>query len=375
MVRIDSVNPVASGRADAELELAEYLERVAGAWGLKTRRLAVAGRCHNLLVTVDPGNDRPWVLFDSHMDTVSVENMTIDPFGGVIEGDRLFGRGACDTKGTGAAMLWALRMYAERGERPNNVALLFSIDEEATMTGIRAFVNEQLPGLGFRPVAAIVGEPTWLRPVIAHNGIMRIRVETHGLAAHSAAPEMGRSAIDMMVKVINALQERYMPRARRLHDVTGWGACSITTIHGGGQVNIIPPYCEINMDRRLTPDESMEGEVAALEAVLEELRAGDRHLDVRMEVVHQVPMFPPEMSRLLLPIVEKVLAGHWLKDPPIGAPFGTHAGDLAKSGIPCVVLGPGDPTPAHTKDEWVSLDAIEQGVKVYADLMGAKWRN
>jgi len=68
-----------------------------------------------------------------------------------------------------------------------------------------------------------------------------------------------------------------------------------------------------------------------------------------------------------------VLDRHGLNEPPIGAPFGTHGGDLAKAGIPAIVLGPGDPTPAHTKNEWVSLKAIEQGAAVYQDLMNARW--
>ncbi len=77
----------------------------------------------------------PWLLMESHLDTVGVEGMIGDPFGARVEQGRLYGRGACDTKGSGAAMLWALRQYAAEGSGSNNVAILYTVDEEAHKAG------------------------------------------------------------------------------------------------------------------------------------------------------------------------------------------------------------------------------------------------
>ena len=127
---------------------------VAQHWGLTTTRLAATRLATTRLAAGDDAADSaadmlliivqstrgdrpPWLLFDSHMDTVAIEGMTIDPFGGVILDGKLFGRGACDTKGTGAAMLWALCQYAQQSDRPNTIALLFSTDEEMMMSGLR----------------------------------------------------------------------------------------------------------------------------------------------------------------------------------------------------------------------------------------------
>ena len=169
MIGFDTVNRTAEGVPFVESQLAAHLESVAAGWGLSTRRLPLKDAGFNLLVTHQVGADAPWLMFDSHMDTVDVAGMTVDPFGGQIEDGKIFGRGACDTKGTGAAMLWALKSAAEDSQLSVNIAILYTIDEEAGRSGVKAFVNDQLPTLSFRPLGVIVGEPTCLRIVAAHK--------------------------------------------------------------------------------------------------------------------------------------------------------------------------------------------------------------
>ena len=93
----------------------------------------------------------------------------------------------------------------------------------------RTFVASQLPNLDWRPVGAIVGEPTRLRAVAAHNGVVRWRIRTEGVAAHSSDPGRGRSAIRMMTEVIEALEERYISRLTTEHPLTGKARCSINS--------------------------------------------------------------------------------------------------------------------------------------------------
>src|SRR5688572_13920299 len=140
MVRFDTITAFLSKRASPEAPMAEWLEGVAKSWGLRTQRLAIDADNFNLLVTVaEPSPRKPWILFESHMDTVGVEGMTVEPFGGQIRGGKLYGRGACDTKGTGASMLWALQKYAQQPARPNNAAILFACGEEHQKSGAVAF--------------------------------------------------------------------------------------------------------------------------------------------------------------------------------------------------------------------------------------------
>lgn len=369
MVRIDSVNSALSGKPKAETALCGWLEKTAKGFGLSTRRLPLQGRADQLLVTHEVQADAPWLMFDSHMDTVAVDGMTIDPFGGDIREGRLYGRGACDTKGTGAAMLWAMKQYALDGKGPNNIALLFGVDEEVGMHGVVSFLKHDYPGLGFVPRGVIVGEPTELRPIIAHNGVTRWQITTHGVASHSSVPHDGRSAISMMVRLIHAIESDYIPGLTAEHDLTGHAACSVNMIRGGSAPNIIPDQCVIDVDRRVVPGEDIEAVLPGFIAVLDSVRAEAPTLEYTLEVgTSHAPLLPAGGEGLLASI-KGVLAGLGLPTLAVGAPFGTHASHYSNAGLPAVVLGPGEIDQAHTRDEYISTDQLERGVDVYRALM------
>lgn len=371
MVRIDSVNTAVSGRPQAEAELVEYLAKLAGQWMLEIELLPVEGQADQLLLTYRVGADRPWVLFDSHLDTVAVEGMTIDPFSGeIVDGDRLLGRGACDTKGTGAAMLWALYQYSSGGgEKPNNVALLFSVDEEIAMTGVQSFIKNNLPKQGWSPGMVIVGEPTEHTPVIAHNGVVRWTLITRGKAGHSSLPSEGHSAIRDMVDALSLLQRDYIDKLGAEHELTGPAVASVNIIRGGSAPNIIPDHCVCEIDRRAVPGEDVATILPTVAALFDTLKAKNPGFDYEQDLKVAHPPLLPESSAEILPIIKQALNDNGIHRPSVGAPFGTHAGYLAAAGLPTLVLGPGSPHPAHTKDEWVSVKEIELGAKVYESLM------
>ena len=374
MVSFDTVNHNISGKADAEVELARYLEEVAGGMGLQTRRLPIAGESFNLLVTHQVDADGPWLLFESHLDTVTVAGMTIDPFVAEIGEGRITGRGSCDTKGTGAAMLWALRRYAESGNGRTNVAIAYTIDEEIGKTGVRTFTGEQLATLGWRPVGAVIGEPTLLEPVVAHNGIARWKIHTRGVAAHSGDPSKGRSAISAMVRVVDAIEQRYVPSLTVSHPLTGKAQCSINVIRGGVQVNVIPEQCEFEIDRRVVPGEDNATVVPAVERLLEELRGEFPEIEVEQQEPYLDPPLDPAGGEAFAGAVCGVLEGMGLEAEPAGVYYGTDGSQFSAIGIPAVVLGPGSIEQAHTKDEWLALDQLERGIEVYFELMRADWR-
>lgn len=371
MVRIDTVNGAMTGVERAEQPLTDLLAGIAGNWLMETQLLPVPGEADQLLITHRGGADRPWVLLDSHLDTVSVEGMKIDPFGAEVVEDKLYGRGACDTKGTGAAMLWALRQYGLGSIRPNNIALLFSVGEEIGMPGIKHFVAHDLPRFDWSPAMVIVGEPTEHLPVIAHNGCLRFEVSTHGKAVHSSVPWEGRSAIRDMVRALGVIETGYIDKLESEHELTGRAACSVNLLRGGSGPNIVPELCTCEVDRRLLPGEDADAVLEAFRKLLDPLSAADAGFDYRLKVrVHHPPLLP-EHSEAVLPHVKAALAEHGIRRPAVGAPFATHASYLGSAGLPTIVFGPGSPYPAHTKDEWVSIKEIEQGAKVYESLMRA----
>ena len=373
MVSFDTVNGAISGKADAEVELARYLEAVAGEMGFATERLPLEGESFNLLVMHEVDASVPWLMFESHMDTVTVEGMTIDPFKAELRDGRIYGRGACDTKGTGAAMLWALKQHA--AEAPsgggNNIAIAFTTDEEIGKSGVRSLTSRQMSTLDWRPAGVIVGEPTMLKPIVAHNGVARWKIVTHGVAAHSADPDKGKSAISMMMKVIDLIENRYAPSLTATHALTGKAQCTVNVIRGGVQVNVIPERCEITIDRRIVPGEDGATVAPTIEGLLDELRQEDGDLVVEQEPHFLDPPLDPTGGEAFAAIVQSSLADLNLPTELEGVRYGTDGSQFAVHGIPVVVLGPGDIAQAHTKDEWLSLDQLHLGVEVYRRLMEA----
>jgi acetylornithine deacetylase len=369
MVGFNTVNTLISGTADAEADLARYLEGVGSSVGLAARRLPIAGQGFNLLLTCEVDRSKSWLLFESHMDTVAVEGMTIDPFGGEIRDGKLFGRGACDTKGTGAAMLWALQAYAACRDQPNNIALLFTVDEEVRKTGVKAFTENQAGSLAWRPAAAIVGEPTMLAPIVAHNGIARWIARTRGVAAHSSDPSRGRSAITDMMKVIDVIENGYAPALTASHPLTGKAECSVNVIRGGSGVNIIPDSCEIEIDRRVVPGEDPADVLPVIERMFDRLREDDPGLRLENEITMLDPPLDPTIGKEFGRGVRECLAAQGLPGDLLGASYGTDASQFSEAGIPTVVLGPGDIAQAHSKDEWLSLEQLDGGVDAYGHLM------
>lgn len=361
MVSIDSVNPAFGGPVDGQARLATLIEGFAQAWGLHTRREPVGDGLFNLIVTTEVSPQAGWLLFESHLDTVSVEGMTVPPFALTERAGRLHGRGTCDTKGSGAAMLWALRACAQQPRRPHNAGLIFTVDEEAGMTGAQTFARGALREFkGLRGL--IVGEPTELHPVVGHNGVVRWRTITRGLATHSADPSKGRSAISAMVKVIAALESGFIPLAAASHPLTGRAAASINVIRGGHAANIIPDYCEIHCDRRLVPGE----DVAAVLAERDRVLAG---FAVEHDGVYVAPPLPPETSQSFHAWLRPAFNRLNLDGTGRGAPYATDASHYAAAGAPVVVLGPGDIAQAHTRDEWLDRAALGQAVAFFTEVL------
>ena len=363
LVSIESVNPSLKGGKRGEAALAEYVTDYMARLGLDVVSQPVLPGRANVLgrLTGRPG---PSLLLEAHMDTVTLEPMPEALVPRISEG-RVYGRGACDTKGSLAAMLYALKLLREHvgGGHPG-IIMAATVDEEVAFQGVQALVDSK-PGAG----AAIVGEPTDLVPVIAHKGVVRWRIRTHGRAAHTSKPQEGNNAIYQMVEVIRALREKIEPQlAERAHPFAGAPSLCVSVIHGGLQINIVPHECVIEIDRRTVPGETHEQVLAEIDQVLDELRRREPTFVVEREepMIADWPLFTPPDSAIVRAAVE---ARRKICGPvePAAAPYGTDASKLSELGhIPSLVLGPGSITQAHTDNEWVSIAQVVQAAEIYA---------
>lgn len=374
MVSFDTVNEHTSGLAFPERRMLEYLEIITKGWGLETSRLPIPANAHaasyNLLITYEVSKPAPWIVFESHADTVSVDGMTVDPFHGLIKDGLMYGRGTCDTKGSGAGMLWALKEYMKLSSCPNNIAILFVTDEEATKTGATAFVQTQLEHLGWKPTGVIVGEPTLCQPVVAHNGVIRWKINTRGVAAHSSNPSNGQSAISAMAKLILEFEKEYCSKISLTHPLTGKAACSVNTISGGTSVNIIPDFCEIEIDRRTLPSENSEQVLKEMQAAFDSIVLKDSTILIGTSTPFVDYQLDPIVNHEFAMQISEILIGMGLSGEQSGAGYGTDASTYSKVGIPAVVLGPGSINQAHTKDEWLEIAELDKSVSVYKQIMG-----
>ena len=330
--------------------VADFLAAVAARAGLEVEFQKVLRGRSNLLLHLRPrGQTRRTILLAPHLDTVSAGESQFVPR---RKNGRLHGRGACDTKGSIAAMLAALCELAHSRQHPKETAVVFAglVDEEHAQAGSRALAASR-----FQADLAIVGEPTRLQVVTAHKGSLWLELETRGQAAHGAAPQLGKNAIHEMARIVEVLETDYAARLRRCrHPLLGAATVNVGTICGGTQPNIVPDRCSITVDRRTLPGENDTG---VQREIISFLKANQ--LRATISSAKLAPARPLETNPGL-PLVRQFLRSTG-QQRPVGVDFFCDAAVLSAGGIPSVVFGPGDIAQAHTADEWISLASLERG--------------
>ncbi len=363
MVAIPSVNPAGhrpEGPQEGEARMSRFVREWLSERGIQCHFQQVEPGRDNVIARV-AGREEPPIVFEAHMDTVSVEGMTIPPFEPRIEDGRIYGRGSCDTKASLAAMMMALARVAA-GEPPRRTVLLVAaVDEEYLHGGARRFMQDCGP-----LAAAVIGEPTELRVVVAHKGALRLRVTARGVSAHSSNPDRGVNAIYRMALVVRALEAHAEAlREREEHPLVGGPTLSVGTIAGGTAVNIVPDLCECMVDRRLIPGETPDGAFDEIAAAITDL------LGEEGDIVATLKDRPVE-TEISEPIVELARAAVREvggDDEPQGVAYCTDGCDFAGADVPLVVLGPGDIAQAHTADEWVAVAQVERAADIYERMM------
>jgi acetylornithine deacetylase ArgE len=361
LVRIPSVNPMgrtATGELFYEHRVTDYLERFFRELGVPYGRRPVAPLRDNIVAHYQSPGTTQTILLEVHQDTVPVDGMVIDPFGGEVRDGKLYGRGSCDVKGGMAAMLTAFaQLVRENPAGAANVILACTVDEEHTFYGVQVLMRE-----GVRADMAVVAEPTRLQIVDAHKGVVRWKVRTEGRACHSSRPDQGVNAVYRMGHVL-PLIEQYADHLSRtvFHPRLGAPTLSIGRIEGGVSVNTIPDGCVIEIDRRLLPGEDPQ---VAWKHFRDHLSARSAVPVVCDPVWLACPALDADLGAAVrqrpVAVINAVEGGHEV----LAVPFGTDASSIAEAGIPAVVFGPGDIAQAHTKDEWVELEQIDRAAEI-----------
>lgn len=335
-----------------EAAVADYVE----AWARGIDGLTVGRHDDNVWASLGEGDDL--LLLCSHLDVVppSAEH-PYPPFEPTRVDGKVYGRGAVDAKASGASMLAALATLAASGWRPPKggrlvVALTACEETGGGYNGMETMRREvfghALPDVS----AALVGEPTELKPCLAQKGLLILTATAHGTTAHAARAHLGDNAITRAARDLVALDSLTFDKSDPL---LGRPTANATLVEGGTAKNVIPDRCAFTLDVRSTPAYT-HAELAALVAA---------HLESEVEVYSDrlVPCATPPDARIAQ-AVTGALSGLSRDAEPFGSP--TASDWIFLHDVPAVKIGPGRSELSHTSSEHVEVSQIEAAVEVYA---------
>ena len=343
--------------------LAEWLENLG--FSITVHEVA-AGKANLLARLGGEGYVKEGLVLSGHTDTVPFDEgqWSFDPFGGIERDGRLYGLGSCDMKAFFALAIEAARSFdAKSLRRP--LTLLATADEESTMAGAKYLLAH-----GLKPGRyAIIGEPTGLKPIRMHKGVMMESIRVIGHAGHASDPSLGANAIEGMHRVLgellawrNELQAKHRNPLFKVDVPTlNFGA-----IHGGDNPNRICGHCEMLIDIRPLPGMDIQELRQTMEERLAAALAGYPKLRLETHSLHDgVSAFESPADS------DIVRACETLSGLEAGAvAFGTEAPFFSNLGVETVVLGAGNINQAHQPDEYLPLEHITPMVNILKGLIG-----
>jgi acetylornithine deacetylase len=325
------------------------------------------GTWANLFATIPAhnGETNGGVILSGHTDVVPVDGQKwdSDPFKPEVRDGKLYGRGTCDMKGfIGAALTAVPDMQRTKLARPIHLALSFG--EEVGCVGAPLMI-EDLIRRGIKPEGCIVGEPTSMRPIIAHKGINVYQCCVRGQAAHSSLTPKGLNAIEYAARLISHIRDmadqfREQGPFDEFYDVP-FTTAQTSTIEGGNAVNTVPAECRFAFEFRnlptLDPDPIFARiEQYARETLLPKMKREHEAAAIEFTKVAAAPGLDAAEQAAITQLVRALTAN---RDKHKVA-YGTEAGLFSRAGIPSVVCGPGDIQQAHKANEFVALDQLVQ---------------
>ncbi|PSF05204.1 acetylornithine deacetylase [Marinobacter fuscus] len=340
--------------------LAEWLEPL----GFTVEILEVPGmpgKC-NLIATL--GSGPGGLVLSGHTDTVPFDDKRwqSDPFTLTEKDNRWYGLGTCDMKGFFPLAIEAARAFVGQPlQKP--LIILATADEESSMNGARALAEAGKPKARY----AVIGEPTGLKPVRMHKGIMMERLRFDGQSGHSSNPALGNNALEGMHQALGellALRSEWQQKYRNPNFEVQVPTLNLGCIHGGDNPNRICAQCELHFDLRPLPGMDM---ASLRQAILNRMQplADQRELKLTFEPLFDgVPPFETPADAALVKACEK-LTGHTAH----AVAFATEAPWLQKLGLETLVMGPGSIDQAHQPDEYLALDQLQPTVDILKGLI------
>lgn len=364
LVAIPSVSCTTPAYDTGNREVVELLAAWLADSGFITEIMEVPGHCNkaNLIATL--GSGPGGLVLAGHTDTVpcNPELWQQDPYMLTDKNGRFYGLGSTDMKGFFPVALAAAREFSA-GDLKQPLIIVATADEESSMDGARALVEAGRP----RGRYAVIGEPTGMRPIRMHKGMMMESVRVEGRAGHSSDPSLGNNALEAMHLVMadllafrNDLQQRYNNPGFAISVPT----LNLGCIHGGDNPNRICGNCELHFDLRPLPGMDLEDLRHALRRRLRPLAEATATNIILSQLFPGVPAFEQATQSRLVETVER-LTGQASQS----VAFATEAPFMQALGMETLVMGPGSIDQAHQPDEYIEQSQIEPAIRVLRDLI------
>ena len=365
LIQIPSENPPGN-----EKKVALFLKSLLSKMGFHvTVHLSQKGR-YNLVAEKRWGKGGRNLIFNGHVDVVPLGDpaqWSYPPFGAKLSRGRIYGRWASDMKGGIASFIHAVSII--------NRLKIPSLQGTLTLYLVSDEESHGHQGMGFlakkgriKGDAVIVGEPTNLDLVIAQKGALWFRISTVGKSAHGSRPAQGINAIEKMMKLMDCLNS--IPLMKE-HPLLGKPSINIGKIQGGTKVNIVPDHCEIEVDRRLLPNENKGEILREVKETIESVQANDPILKYQIEEIDYAEpseIHPDEeIVRIGLEAGQEVLG----EKPRVRgfSGFTDARFYINQFKIPTLIFGPGGTDQSHTTDESVEVDALIKATQINARMI------
>jgi len=374
LIRIRSVyNPDKEGSNEEEVAhfVAERLKNMG--WKVFIEEV-MPGRTN--VIAVLKGNQKgKTLLLEAHTDVVTEGDWAdwkYPPFAAIIKEGKIYGRGACDTKGNLAAMVYAIKAILDsKTDFKGEIILCIPVDEEGMMLGIKHFIKQ---GWADEVDAAIICEPEENNICIAQKGAIRAMITVKGKMAHGAIPEAGINPNWGMARILVELENLQQEEIKRWgkHNYLGYPSITPTIlrapVQGEAQINVIPRECMTALDIRTVPGQEHDILKKKILDIFKKLSLKDTHFKAEMSVIEERPWTETSPDELIVKATSQAFEYVTKKEPIYNGVPGATDGTFLNSwkNIPIVTIGAGNRLIPHQADEYVEIKELMETVKIYA---------
>ena len=361
LIRFNTINP--PGNED---QVCNYLAKLLESVGYECCKIEFAPHRMSLVAKIGACSDlKPSICFTGHVDVVPLGARTwkYEPFAGIIEDGKLYGRGSSDMKSGVAAFVVAAMKMADSAKQGAGVSMIITAGEETGCEGaFHLAANQEI--LDFLGPAGcfIVAEPTANEPLLGHKGAYWLKASTDGVTAHGSMPERGDNAFYKLAKAALTLEQFSFDTP--VHELMGQGTLNVGTAKSGININSVPDAAEMTLDIRTVAGQSHQHIYGCLCKALGP--------SVRLDTIIDIEgVFTPATDPWMASVFDFCEKVNGVRPIEKTVSYFTDASALkpAIGNPPTVILGPGQPEMAHQTDEFCYVDKITDATELFSELI------